>query len=288
MAKPSQGEPKYIIYQRQRWSNYQLNRDTAESIIWAKLHNQQIFLQGWTWYHTDNIIQRSLNYLKLLMDNLAMAAPAPWSIARSLIELREYSQEADRMYDRAITSLLKSHNPCPHMTTTRIRGLFNLADQLLQQYIYQLLNTAELDPSYGILSSTNSDEFSLARDLAAEFRPAITDDVVLNFLRNVSITNGQGKKHGQWLLQNFLQHWETKLKTFILHPDAGEVTYRQCLDLQVRAYLSCLLGDTEYYRPLAFKHHPVRSHSVHPLKAQHRILALVKRSLISVFSVYKH
>jgi len=81
LAKPSQGEPKYIIYQRQRWSNYQLNRDTAESIIWAKLHNQQIFLQGWTWYHTDNIIQRSLNYLKLLMDNLAMAAPAPWSIA---------------------------------------------------------------------------------------------------------------------------------------------------------------------------------------------------------------
>jgi CRISPR-associated protein Cas1 len=51
-------------------------------------------------------------------------------------------------------------------------------------------------------------------------------------------------------LKLFLQHWEEKLKTTVNHPHAGEVTYRQCLQLQVQEYLACLLGDVEHYRPL--------------------------------------
>ncbi|WP_290889689.1 hypothetical protein [Fischerella sp.] len=65
-----------------------------------------------------------------------------------------------------------------------------------------------------------------------------------------------------------LLHWEAKLRTFVLHPYAGEVSYRQCIDLQVREYLACLLGDVEYYRPLALKFNPASEVKSQKLKVK--------------------
>ena len=121
-------------------------------------------------------------------------------------------------------------------------------------------------------------ELPLAWDFAAEFRAPIVDDLVLNFVRNLSKVNGNGngKKHPNTILQSFLQHWEGKLRTFVLHPYAGEVTYRQCIDLQVREYVASLLGDVEYYRPLALKFHPSYSDFTNLVSPKKPALTLVK------------
>lgn len=111
--------------------------------------------------------------------------------------------------------------------------------------------------------------------MSAEFRAPIVDDLVLHFTRYLANTNGNGKK-SYTLIQRFLQHWEGKLKTFVLHPYVGEVTYRQCIDLQVREYISSLIGDVEYYRPLALKFHPNPLNFTNIVETQKPILTLVK------------
>ncbi len=271
LEKPSQLQAKYLTYQRRRTRDNEFNRATAESIIWAKLHNQHTFLQNWTHHHANYTTQRALNYLTLLMDNLP--------IASSIEELHEYSQEADNIYYCAVASILSLYNGSSFTNAKRISGLINLGNQLLHQYIYTLLNTAGLNPNYAILHRDSHYELPLAWDFTAEFHAPIVDDLVLNFVRNSTNTNGNGngKSHSHNLLQKFLQHWEAKLRTFILHPYAGEVSYRQCLDLQVREYLASLLGDVEFYRPLALKFRPANSDFTNTIKPQTVPLKLVKR-----------
>lgn len=265
LENTSQHKAKYLTYQRQRRTDREFNRATAESIIWAKLHNQHTFLQSWTHRQANYATQRALNYLTLLMDNLAIAV--------SLDELREYSEEADKIYHFAIASLLNLSSPCPQTTAKRISGLLNLGNQLLHQYIYTLLITAGLHPDYAILHSNAYHELPLAWDFTAEFRAPIVDDLVLNFARTHLNFNSNGNGNGNGkkphtLLKSFLQHWEAKLRTFVLHPYAGEVSYRQCLDLQVREYLATLLGDVEYYRPLALKFRPASEVKSQKLKVK--------------------
>ncbi len=269
LENTSQRQYKYLISQRQWIRNVKLKRATAESMIWAKLHNQHTFLQSWTRHHNNYITERALNYLTLLMDNLP--------IATSLIELREYSQEADLIYDNAVSSILNFHNSSSHINQ-HVNKFLHLGYELLHQYIYTLLDSAGLHPNYGILSDNSDHELPLAWDFVGEFRSPIVDDLVLNFVRNFSYPHGNRneKSQSRTILQHFLQHWEAKLRTFVLHPYAGEVSYRQCMDLQVREYIACLLGDVEYYRPLAFKHHPKHFDIVGAVAPVQVPLALVK------------
>jgi CRISP-associated protein Cas1 len=271
LENPSALQAKYLTYQRQQLGNTEFNRATAESIVWAKLHNQYTFLQSWTHYYNDYTIQRALEYLTLLMDNL--------SVAPSVEELHQYIEEADKIYYCAIASLLSIHNSNPYTTAKQINRLFNLGNQLLHQYIYTHLQTAGLHPDYGILYRDTHHELPLAWDFSTEFRAPIVDDVVLHFAHNFFPNNGNGNGNGKksyGYIRQFLQHWEGKLKSFVLHPYAGEISYRQCVDLQVKEYIASLLGDVEYYRPLALKFHPNHSRLTNLAENQKPALTLVK------------
>ncbi|MDH6058089.1 CRISPR-associated endonuclease Cas1 [Umezakia ovalisporum] len=224
--------------------------------------------------YPDHETQRALNYLTLLMDNL--------SLATSFDQLWEYSEEADGVYYNAVTSLLKFHHPYSHFQRGRIGGLFNPGYQLLHQHIHTLLDTSGLHPHCALLHRNVHHELPLAWDFTAEFRTAIVDDLVLHFAKKFPHTNGNGngnsngKSQPRTIVQHFLQHWEAKLKTFVLHPQAGTVSYRQCMDFQVREYLGYVLSDVEYYRPLALKFHPLDSKLASITKPQKASLTVVK------------
>lgn len=256
LENPSQVQAKYVNYQRRQQRNFEFNRATAESIMWAKLDNQHTFLQSWTSHYNNCATKRALNYLTLLMDNLPLAV--------SVEEVCEFGEEADKVYGYAISSLISFYSPYTRASAKQISNFFNLGYRLLHQYIYLLLKDAGLHPDYSILHGAGNYEIPLAWDFVAEFRAPVVDDLVLSFTRHLGNLNGNGNGNGhksRSLLQSFLQHWEAKLRTFILHPSAGEVSYRQCMQLQVREYIAALLGDVEYYRPLALKLHP-RSTSI--------------------------
>ena len=268
VENPSIVKSKYLRYQQQSIHNTEFNRATAESMVWAKLHNQHTYLLSWTHNYTSYETQRALDYLTLLMDNLP--------IAPSIQDLGDFCTEADKVYYCAFTSLLNIYgNGYPGTTAKRASKFLQLGNQLLTQYIYTLLITAGLHPDYAILHEDGYYELPLAWDFAAEFRAPIVDDLVLNFTRNQNNSNGNGK-NSNTLFKRFLQSWEAKLKTFILHPYAGEISYRQCMDLQVKEYVKSLLGEVEYYRPLALKINPNQSSFTNVVKNQKPALTLVK------------
>ncbi|MGB3651231.1 MAG: CRISPR-associated endonuclease Cas1 [Rivularia sp. (in: cyanobacteria)] len=270
VENPSATRPKYLSYQQRNINNTEFNHATAESMIWAKLHNQHTYLRNWTRNYTSYETKRALDYLTLLMDNLP--------IAPSINDLRDFCTEADKVYYCAFASLLNIYsNGYPGTTAKRVGRFLHLGNHLLTQYIYTLLNTVGLHPDYAIFHDDGYYELPLAWDFAAEFRAPIVDDLVLNFARNLNKTNGNGNgKKPTTLLKRFLQSWEAKLKTFILHPYVGEVSYRQCMDLQVKEYLKSLLGDVEYYRPLALKFNPNQTSFTKVVKNQKPVLTLVK------------
>lgn len=269
LENPSPVQCKYFNYQRQYLRNIEFNRAIAESIVWAKLHNQYCFLQSWTQHYSDYTTQRALDYLTLLMDNL--------SIAPSIEELHQYIEEADKVYYCAIASILSLFNSNSYTTVRQINQFLHLGNLLLHQYIYNHLQTAGLHPDYGILYRDIDRELPLAWDFSLEFRAPIVDDVVLHFVRNfvANGSNGNGKKSHSYLRQ-FLHYWEGKLKSFVIHPYAGEISYRQCIELQVKEYIASLLGDVEYYRPLALKFHPNYSAFTNMTENQKPALTVVK------------
>lgn len=262
----SQAQAKYSSYQREQAKNSGFKLAITESIVWAKLSNQQTVLQNQISYNPNSVTHDAINYLKVLIDDLSQAS--------SLEELRQYSEEADKIYYGAIASQLSLYKPHTYTAAKSISTLFNLGNQLLHQNIYSLVRNCGLDPNYAILEFDVNHDYSLTWDLCTEFSPVIVDDLVLNFARSIHHLNGNGKK--QTLLQRFLQHWEAKLRTLILHPYVGEVSYRQCMELQVQEYLASLLGEVEYYRPLALKLHPKHSQTSNIVQLYKLPLTVVK------------
>jgi CRISPR-associated protein Cas1 len=245
--------PKYLAKQVQRSHNSEFTRATAESCLWAQLHNQLNLLKNCTAYHINPSLQLAENFLTLLMDDLATAY--------SLDELREYATSAASFYYPAFAFLLPHQFKFQRRSSCKanpLNVLFNIGYALLHQQIHCFLKSAGLHPDWANLHQENNHNSPLAYDLMAEFRAPLVDELVAYLvnsriitLKHFTLPDSQGNLELQtYALKLFLQHWEEKLKTTVSHPRAGEVTYRQCLQLQVQEYLASLLGDIEHYRPM--------------------------------------
>ncbi|WP_413176322.1 CRISPR-associated endonuclease Cas1 [Anabaena azotica] len=244
---------KYLAKQVQRSQDSEFIRATGESCLWAQLHNQLTLLKNATLRQFNPSLQLAENFLTLLMDDLATA--------HSLKELREYATSAASFYYPAFAFILPHQFKFPRRSSCKanpINVLFNIGYALLQQQIHCFLKSAGLHPDWANLHQESNNNSPLACDLMAEFRAPLVDELVVNLLNSRIITlkhftlpDSQGNVElYTHALKLFLQHWEEKLKTTVNHPRAGEVTYRQCLQLQVQEYLACLLGDVEHYRPM--------------------------------------
>ena len=250
----SKQQPKLLKYQRQQALNSEFTLATAETIIRAKLHNCCIVLQRLTGDRPTPIIETALNLLVLLINDLSMA--------NSLHELREYDMMAANFYYPALASLL----PCKfgfkgrkkQPSTDGINCLLNLGYTLLHQTIEVFLQELGLHPNWGNLYFNCDRQSSLVCDLMAEFCAPLVDELVIQLAIAEMLKPNDflpDSKHGGMSLHSgtiktFFQHWEKQLQTQIIHPHAGKVSYRQCLELQVKEYIACLLGDVESYRPM--------------------------------------
>ena len=124
------------------------------------------------------------------------------------------------------------------------------------------MRTVGLDPYLGFLHQVAYNRPSLALDLVEEFRPIVVDSVVLRCLNANLIRPQHFDEHGQpdypVLLTDegraiFIRELEARLALEFRHPETGErVTYRRCLELQVRQLARCLQGG-EIYRPFTVR-----------------------------------
>ena len=253
----SKRQPKYQPHQLKRSFDFEFTFATAQSMIRAKLHNCCIVLQRLMFIGSTLAVQTALDVMVLLIDDLPMA--------NSIDELREYEVMAATFYYPALASLLphsfgfkqrKNHPP-----TDPINSLLNLGYILLNQTIYSFVQELGLDCDFGNLHLESYHPSPLVCDFMAEFRALLVDELV------ASLVISQALAFDDFLLGNtcldgylspqtlntFLKYWEDKLQTQVIHPHAGKLSYRQCLELQVREYIACLLGDVEFYRPMLFK-----------------------------------
>ena len=238
--------------------------DTAESIVRAKLHNQRTVLLRHCRFYVSPTVASAMEILALLAEDL--------SNVLTIEQLGDRAATADRVYAQALVELLWwGGNGCKSDRLLWQR----LGNTLLREAIYDLVRNTGLDPHLGISMGNKvlADDLPLVADFAAELAPLFADSLAVTFsntsmhygngnsashlansaIENIAPPSGQSKRqtpHPNYAIASFIANWERQWDTEIIHPRVGTLTYRQCLEFQVREYLAFVLGDLDCYRPM--------------------------------------
>jgi CRISPR-associated protein Cas1 len=140
--------------------------------------------------------------------------------------------------------------------TDPINALLSLGYTLLTSQTVGAAQMVGFDPYVGFLHSTQYGKPALALDIVEMFRAPIVDSVALTLLNNHMLDPRDDFEEtlGAWRLSDegrkvFLQKFEERLNTEIVHPVfKTKVTYRRCLELQLRLLSRWLLGELKRYR----------------------------------------
>ena len=254
---------EYLIQQVKCALDPQFTRKQAEAIVQAKLHNSRILLMRLNRRRhakdrDQTLVIKAIEAIDILMDSLEKA--------EDLDALRGYEGKAATLYFQALGSLFVGVFAFEKRTkrppTNPINSLLSLGYTLLSQNVYSFIQAVGLHTHFGNLHVPRDNHPALVSDLMEEFRAQLVDSLVA-YLINSKIFVPEDftppdEKGGVYLqphaLKKFVKHWEDKLQTEVTHPHTGyKVAYRRCLELQVREYITCLMGDVEAYRPMRWE-----------------------------------
>lgn len=256
----TEGEAKveYLAQQVRCSHNLEFTRATAETIIRAKLHNSRILLMRLNRRRKTDAAQKAIDGIEKLMDNLPLAG--------SMDALRGYEGKAATLYFQALGSLFNGTFGFEKRTkrppTDPINSLLSLGYTLLSQNVYSFVQAVGLHTHFGNLHVPSEHHPALVSDLMEEFRAQLVDSLAA-YLVNSKIFlpddfTPPDERGGVFLypdaLKKFLKHWEEKLQSELTHLHTGyKVSFRRCLELQVREYIASLVGEQEVYRPMLWK-----------------------------------
>lgn len=141
-----------------------------------------------------------------------------------------------------------------------VNALLSFGYTILSSQVASLAALVGLDPYIGYLHSSGQGKPALALDIMEEFRPLIVDPVVVTLLNtgvlrprdfveelgSVCLTDDARKR--------FLEKLEERFNSTIQHPYFGyRVTYRRCIELQVRLLGKALQGEVPGYVPFVVR-----------------------------------
>ena len=96
-----------------------------------------------------------------------------------------------------------------------------------------------------------------------EFRPLLVDTVAWELVNKEQITPADCVRTeraerpielGDKGVERLIRAYEARLTTRVTHPGSGQqMSYRRCLELQVRQLARVVLGKTKLYRPMVVK-----------------------------------
>ncbi|MGI2906268.1 CRISPR-associated endonuclease Cas1 [Tolypothrix sp. VBCCA 56010] len=255
-----QGDAKveYLMRQVKCCENPLFVRQQAEAIVTAKLHNSRILLMRLNRRRETEIATQAIDLIQTLIDSLPQA--------ESMDALRGYEGKAATVYFQALGSLFTGFFAFDKRTkrppTDPINSLMSLGYTLLSQQVFSFIQTVGLHTHFGNLHVPRDNHPALVSDLMEEFRAQVVDSFVTYIVNKKILTpedfTPPDERGGVYLqasaLKKYLKHWEEKLQTETTHPHTGyKVAYRRCIELQVREYISCLMGEVEIYRPMTWK-----------------------------------
>lgn len=251
---------EYLIQQVKCSLDPGFTRKQAEAIVEAKLHNSRILLMRLNRRRNskdkdESLAARAIDAIEILMDNLPTA--------ESMDALRGYEGKAATLYFQALGSLFTGVFAFEKRTkrppTDPINSLLSLGYTLLSQNVYSFIQAVGLHPHFGNLHVPRDNHPALVSDLMEEFRAQLVDSLVAYLINSKIFVPEDFTPPDEWsgvylhpnALRKFLKHWEDKLQAEVTHPHTGyKVAYRRCLELQVREYIACLMGEVEIYRPM--------------------------------------
>ncbi|OYD87592.1 CRISPR-associated endonuclease Cas1 [Nostoc sp. 'Peltigera membranacea cyanobiont' 213] len=256
----TEGDAKveYLMRQVDCARNEKFTRQQAEAIVTAKLHNSRILIMRLNRRRSTENATQAIDLIEVLIDSLPQA--------ESMEALRGYEGKAATVYFQALGSLFTGFFAFDKRTkrppTDPINSLMSLGYTLLSQQVFSFIQATGLHTHFGNLHVPRDNHPALVSDLMEEFRAQIVDSFVA-YLVNKKILDPEDftppdERGGVYLqasaLKKYLKHWEEKLQTETTHPHTGyKVAYRRCIELQVREYVACLMGEVEVYRPMVWK-----------------------------------
>lgn len=250
-----QAKVDYLAQQVECAANPEFTRSQAETIVRAKLHNSRVLLLRLNRRHQSDHARQAIASIAQLLDHLPLA--------ESMDALRGYEGQAAALYFRGLGSLFSGHFAFERRSkrppTDPINSLLSLGYTLLSQNVHSFIEAIGLHTHFGNLHVPRDNHPALVSDLMEEFRAQVVDSLIAYLINKKIFTpedfTPADERGGVYLfpdaLKKFLKHWEEKLQSQVTHPYTGyKVSLRRCLELQVREYVACLMGDTDGYRPM--------------------------------------
>jgi len=144
--------------------------------------------------------------------------------------------------------------------TDPVNALLSYGYVLLINQVAAAAQIVGFDPYIGYLHSTQYGKPALALDIVEMFRAPVVDSVVLTVLNNRMLTvDDFDEAFGAWRMKDdarrtFLNKFEERLNATLVHPVfKTKVTYRRCLELQMRLLSRWLLGEFKSFRGFAIR-----------------------------------
>lgn len=229
------------------WSMPAKRLSIAAEIIRSKIHNQRVIL---------------MRNGKANGDTLAKLADCRDACMRqtSLASLRGIEGEAAALYFSAFGTMLKPDIPFDFNGRNRrppkdaVNALLSLGYSVLSKELTGIAYSVGLDPFLGFFHSPRYGRPALALDMMEEFRPLITDSVVITLLNRGEITPGDFDDTTRGVLlkdsgrRQFWRAWTRRLDTEVTHPTFGyKMSYRRMLEVQMRQLWRFFRGDTNTF-----------------------------------------
>jgi CRISP-associated protein Cas1 len=136
-----------------------------------------------------------------------------------------------------------------------VNSLLSFGYTLLFNNVLGFIIAEGLSPYLGNFHYGDRQKPYLAFDLMEEFRSPVVDSLILRMVNNGVfkledfdvVVSTKGFYLNQLARRAFLKQFEIRMNEEVTHPDIqSPVTYRHAIQLQVRRYKRCLLGDIPY------------------------------------------
>ena len=229
----------------------------AQACVSGKLENMRTLLLRANRTLLDEEISTAATAIRAIVPEVAKAT--------HIGSLLGYEGNASAAYFRVFGKLLRS-STMPFERRRRrpptdpINAMLSLGYTLLSHQVASAIQIVGLDPYAGFLHQTRHGRPALALDLMEEFRPIITDSVVLNIVNHRILTERDfeaelGVVHlKEAAKKTFYAKFEERLLEEVQHPHFGYKTeYRRCIELQARLLGKWLTSEIPVYPPFSVR-----------------------------------
>ncbi len=242
---------QYLVHGNQKES-----LQIARACVRGKLENMRVMLMRANRNLGDTEMSEAITSLKAMSQETEHAL--------SVGSLLGIEGNGSAAYFRVFGKLLREPFAFTHRRrrppTDPINAMLSLGYTLLTHQVLAAVQVVGLDPYAGFLHQPRQGRPALALDLMEEFRPLLTDSVVLDIVNHRILTPSDFKEElGVVYLKpearkTFYAKCEERLQEELLHPYFDyRTSYRRCIELQVRLLAKWLMGEVPMYRPLCVR-----------------------------------